>query len=157
MVIKKEAVMLQSLMSCSLTLRLEISVPPLPPLRRWTLWTLAGERAGCSSSQQQQQQQWWVMVMSLWRQAPCLRQWTVLVDASTGEGSPLALPISAADGLETWPLSAEEHPFHRGPTPISVPVIKPQSAARPGVSRGLAGPATWVGGWRQQHVSFYSI
>lgn len=29
---------------------------------------------------------------------------------STGEGSQLALLISAADGIETWPLSAEQHP-----------------------------------------------
>lgn len=71
-----------------------------------------------------------------------MRQWTVLVDAAPlGKGHCLALPISAADGLETWPLSAEEHP---GVPPLSsMPVIKTPVSR---VSRGLEGHATWMGG-----------
>lgn len=52
----------------------------------------------------------------------------------SGEGSLLALLISAADGLETWPLSAKEHPVHRSPSPVSVLIIKHQSADQPKVS-----------------------
>lgn len=60
-----------------------------------------------------------VMVMSLWRQAPCLRQWTVLVDAPLGKGhsqlSPLVQQMGRKPGLcqlssthsrEVPPLSA---------------------------------------------------
>lgn len=87
-----------------------------------------------------------VIVMSFWRQAPLFETMDCPSWCSSGEGSLLALPISAADGLETWPLSAEEPRwFHRSPTPIRVPVIKPRSAAQPGVSRGLEGPTNgWV-------------
>lgn len=41
---------------------------------------------------------------------PCLTQWTVLGGAPLGKGHSLwALPINAADGAKTWPLS--EAPF----------------------------------------------
>lgn len=61
----------------------------------------------------------------------------------SGEGPLLALLISAADGLETWPLSAKEHPVHRSPSPVSVLIIKHQSADQPkvsmlGVERGVS-------------------
>lgn len=79
------------------------------------------------------------------RQAPCWRQWTVLADAPLGKGqSVVALPISTADGLLTWPLSAEELSVRTGPTPL-------QTTWGWGVSRGgwgrLKGPARphgWV-------------
>lgn len=87
-----------------------------------------------------------VMVMSLWRQGTLFETMDCPSWCSAGEGSQLALPISAADGPETWPLSAEQHPFYRSPTPVSVSFIKPQlTAAQPGVSRGLESPATWMG------------
>lgn len=79
---------------------------------------------------------------------------------STGEGSLLALPISAADGLENLAFVSWGAPiFHRRPTPISVPVIEKK---KPSTAKGYQGDWRalqhgWMDGWMGGGSMFPSV